>query len=222
MSEDFSLGFCQEHNRQYEVYCTVCSVLVCPSCIMFGAHIAHSVLPLSESVAFLRCELLKLSSDGKLKPEFAGRILQDIRDTRFKAESLLETVESDIENNFKQMISQLKTRREEVKDQVIDHYNSEIAKLVEEQGKWEKKEEAAVSLLQLACSDSDEELLKKCFEVLRASDDLNEAVEAKVSKLITGVQIGLHAESRLDYTAVLEALGGLGTFKENEEVQYRS
>ena len=47
MSE-ISVGKCPSHDRAFEGFCKLCTVIVCPSCVMFGAHKKHDILTLKQ------------------------------------------------------------------------------------------------------------------------------------------------------------------------------
>ena len=45
---ELNVGKCKEHQRNYEGFCKICNVVICPSCSMFGSHKKHDVLTLNK------------------------------------------------------------------------------------------------------------------------------------------------------------------------------
>ena len=68
MSE-ISIGKCPSHDRAYEGFCKLCTVVVCPSCVMFGAHKKHDILTLKQGAMFIRREIDTAMFKGLLKKE---------------------------------------------------------------------------------------------------------------------------------------------------------
>ena len=79
---------------------------------MFGNSVGHSLLTPKQASIFLREEIDAVNKAGKLNPEYAGRVLQDIRDTKLRAQQLQETVTNHIEEKFTKLIRALKKRKD--------------------------------------------------------------------------------------------------------------
>ena len=221
-SRDLDLGLCAEHTRSNEAYCEVCRSIVCPSCIMFGSHKGHSVLAPRQAAMYIREQIDQVNKAGKLSADYTGRILQDIRDTKFKAEQLQETVVSQIDAKFGALIQGLKKRREELKDSVIEHFEEELRKIQEEEARWEMREEVAKELLKITSEDDDQRLVRDCYELLRHVDGLNETIEFKTFNLLNSVDVSISSGTQLEYNHLVAELETIGSFGEKQQLQFRS
>ena len=54
---EINVGKCEELQRNYEGFCKICYVVICPSCSMFGSHKKHDLLTLKQGVMFIRREI---------------------------------------------------------------------------------------------------------------------------------------------------------------------
>ena len=63
------VGKCPAHDRAYEGFCKLCTVIVCPSCVMFGNHKKHDILTLKQGAMFIRREIDSAMFKGLLKKE---------------------------------------------------------------------------------------------------------------------------------------------------------
>ena len=81
---ELSIGFCKDHARANEAYCEECRIVICPSCLMFGAHQGHKVLPPGQAARLIRDRIDKTNKASKLGPDYSERFLLDIRDSKIK------------------------------------------------------------------------------------------------------------------------------------------
>ena len=79
MSE-ISVGKCPSHDRAYEGFCKLCTVIVCPSCVMFGSHKKHDILTLKQGAMFIRREIDTAMFKGLLKKETSETKILSIRE----------------------------------------------------------------------------------------------------------------------------------------------
>ena len=112
--EDLLLGDCTFCNRPLETFCIQCQVLICPNCLMFGAHKGHETQHPSLAARQLRADIDRTNKEGRMKPEWTDGHLNDIMDRQSKSEQLQQTVIDSIEKNFSTLVETLKKRRTEV------------------------------------------------------------------------------------------------------------
>lgn len=224
-NDDLDVGYCQEHGRANEAFCEECRTVICPTCIMFGAHKGHSVQSPNLAARFIRDKIDKTTKGGKLNPEYTERFLADIRDAKHKSTSLEETVIQKIDEDFSKLIKALKKRRDELKESVCDHFETEIELISEQERKWEEREELSKLLLEYSSNPDDELLVKNSLNILNAIDSLNEDVEFKTVKLITSIDLGFNSASHgvsLGFNQLVHSLEEIGRFGDNKQVQFRS
>ncbi|CAG9328717.1 unnamed protein product [Blepharisma stoltei] len=224
-SEELDVGYCKEHGRSNEAFCEECRVVICPTCIMFGSHKGHSVQSPNLASRFIRDKIDKTTKSGKLNPEYTDRFLADIRDAKHKAMTLEETVIQKIDEDFRKLKTALKKRREELKESVFDHFETEIEKIAEQERKWEEKESLSKMLLENSSNPDDEALVKNSLTVLNAIDSLNEDVEFKTVKLITSIDLSFNSAAQgvsLGFSQLIHGLEEIGKFGDNKQLQFRA
>jgi late competence protein required for DNA uptake (superfamily II DNA/RNA helicase) len=77
---EINLGKCKEHQRNYEGFCKICNVVICPSCVMFGSHRKHDVLTLKQGAMFIRREIDNGMFKGLLKKETSETKILSIKE----------------------------------------------------------------------------------------------------------------------------------------------
>ena len=128
MSE-ISIGKCPSHDRAYEGFCKLCTVVVCPSCVMFGAHKKHDILTLKQGAMFIRREIDTAMFKGLLKKETSETKILSIRENGLIIEkSKTETVQK-LEAIFKGIVHCLKARRDFLINEINQKFNDQRQKI---------------------------------------------------------------------------------------------
>ena len=222
--EELDLGYCREHGRALEAYCTVCRDVVCPSCVMFGAHVGHTTQHPSHASRFLRSQIDAANRSGKLKPENSERFLSDIRETKLKCLNMKKTVLDEIDVKFNALIKALKTRREALATEVIDHFNEQLHQIEEQERRWVEKEGISKDLLAFSSSSDDSLLVKNAFIILSGIDSLNEKTGFQTARLVTSINSTLRLSKqenvKIGFSQLLSELENYGGFGEDKQVQY--
>lgn len=217
------IGHCEAHGRSNEAYCEGCRVVVCPSCIMFGDHKGHTVMQPNHAARFIRDEIDKVNRQGKLSPEYPDKILQDIRDTRLKAEKLQTSVLEQLDIKFNSLIKTLKERREILANSVIQNFQEQIKITTDQEDRWENKGELAKSLVTHSSSPDDSNLLINSFSILQAIDVLNEDIVFYSTHLVTSVDCSMRTDlGSIGYSHLQNAIKELGTCGDSKQIQFRA
>ena len=126
---DIKVGKCKEHQRNYEGFCKICNVLICPSCSMFGSHKKHDVLTLKQGAMFIRREIDNGMFKGLLKKEYSETKILTIRENGLIIEkSKTETVQK-LEATFKGIVHCLKARRDFLINEINQKFNEQRQKI---------------------------------------------------------------------------------------------
>lgn len=217
--EELSVGQCEEHNRLNEAFCEVCKILICPSCLMFGAHQGHKVLTPGQAVRLIRDLIDKNNKAGRLNPEFSDRVLGEIRENKAKTLKAQNNVMNQIQENFTQALKTLKNRRKELIDEVDKHFSKELSIVEDCEKDWEKKEKMSKKVLEIAQGDSDEEVLLNCFTILDGIDCLDLPVSFKNLDLLENIDFSVY---NTDISKIIEILKSIGSLSDKKVLQFRS
>lgn len=221
METPLEIGTCPEHLRENEAFCIACRVNICANCAMFGVHQGHSVLKPRQAAAFLREQIDLLNKKGKLTPEYSGKILKEITEVKEETARNGETVVTTVHSLFDQLISALKTRKTALKRAVQQEFSKELARLQEDEQKWEEKQETSRKLTEFSECPEDDLILRECSVIMESVDSLNEAIEFKAHQFLREINIHLD-QVPLEYSQLVSALGLIGEFGENKLIQHRS
>lgn len=189
---ELSIGKCEEHSRLNEAFCEVCKVLICPSCLMFGAHQGHKVLTPGQAARLIRDLIDKTNKAERLNPEFSEKYLRKIKDNKARLQKAQNNVMNQIQENFSQAIKILKNRRRELIDEVDKHFAKELNVVDESEENWEKKEKMSKRVVEIAKNNSDEEILLNCFLILDGIECLDLPVTFKNLKLLENIDFSIN------------------------------
>lgn len=188
---------------------------------MFGGHQGHSVLKPRQAAAFLREQIDLLNKKGKLTPEYSGKTLRGIREAKEETVQRGETVVTAVHSLFEQLISALKTRKTVLKRAVQQEFTKELARLQEDEQKWEEKQETSQKLAEFSECQGDDLLLRECSVITNSVDFLNEAVEFKSYQFLR--EINIHIDQvTLGHSQLVTVLEQIGQFGESKLIQHRS
>ena len=221
--QELSIGYCKDHARSNEAYCELCRIVICPSCLMFGSHQGHKVLPPGQAARLIREKIDKTNKAGKLGPDYAERFLLDIRDSKIKVQKAQTSVITQLEESFKNIIRTLKTRRNEIEDSVSTHFLQEVETIENDEKTWEEKQLLGKKLLEYSNSPNDEALLTNSFSILAAIDSLNEQMQFKTLNLLTSIDFAIKNDKfEIGFSELLLMLENFGKFGEIKNIQFRS
>jgi len=173
MSE-IQVGKCNEHQRNYEGFCKICNVLVCPSCVMFGSHKKHDVLTLKQGAMFIRREIDNGIFKGLLKKETSETKILAIRENGLIIEkSKTETVQK-LEATFKGIVHCLKARRDFLINEINQKFNEQNQKIDDAETDWCYKEDITDKMTQFYNDKNDAFLLSNSKFIMEGLRKLNE------------------------------------------------
>lgn len=221
--QELDIGYCKDHARANEAYCEECRVVICPSCLMFGAHQGHKVLPPGQASRLIREKIDKTNKAGKLGPDYSERFLLDIRDSKIKVQKAQTNAMNQVHESFKNIIRTLKNRRSEIEDSICDHFNQELEVVDTDEKIWEEKQVLGKKMLEFSNSPQDEVLLCNSFMILSALDALNEGVKFKNLNLLTSMDFTIdYAGTKIGFADLLMLLEKIGNFGDIKNLQFRS
>ncbi|CAD8120105.1 unnamed protein product [Paramecium sonneborni] len=174
-SEDtLRVGECINHKRQLEAFCTVCHVLICPTCLMFGEHKGHLVDQMDKATKDLRTQMDSAAKEGLLKLEKTETVLVDIRHTKLTFEESKQKVLKEIEQTFATIFKLIKQRKDEVVNLINQHYEIQVNNIDTQEQIWMDKQSRAYDVIKLAKSTNDYQLLEKATYILESLDILRQ------------------------------------------------
>ena len=171
---DLNVGKCKEHQRNYEGFCKICNVVICPSCSMFGTHKKHDVLTLKHGAMFIRREIDNGMFKGLLKKETSETKILTIRENGLIIEkSKTETVQK-LEATFKGIVHCLKARRDFLINEINQKFNEQRQKIEDAESDWCCKEDITEKMLQFYNDKNDTFLLTNSKFIMEGLRKLNE------------------------------------------------
>ena len=169
-----SIGKCPSHDRAYEGFCKLCSVVVCPSCVMFGSHKKHDILTLKQGAMFIRREIDTAMFKGLLKKETSETKILSIRENGLIIEkSKTETVQK-LEATFKGIVHCLKARRDFLINEINQKFNEQRQKIEDAEGDWCCKEDIIEKMGQFYSDKNDTFLLSNSKFIMEGLRKMNE------------------------------------------------
>ena len=171
---DLNVGKCKEHQRNYEGFCKICNVVICPSCSMFGTHKKHDVLTLKHGAMFIRREIDNGMFKGLLKKETSETKILTIRENGLIIEkSKTETVQK-LEATFKGIVHCLKARRDFLINEINQKFNEQRQKIEDAESDWCCKEDITEKMLQFYNDKNDSFLLTNSKFIMEGLRKINE------------------------------------------------
>ena len=193
MSE-INVGKCKEHQRNYEGFCKVCNVLICPSCSMFGSHKKHDVLTLKQGAMFIRREIDNGMLKGLLKKETCETKILAIRENGLIIEkSKTETVQK-LESIFKGIIHCLKARRDFLINEINEKFNEQRQKIEDAETDWCCKEDIIEKMTQFYNDKNDVFLLTNSKFIMEGLRKLNEKLTFTELEIYNNIGTDLEIE----------------------------
>ena len=134
MNQNYSvdqLPDCEIHNRQLEVFSLRTNTLICPSCLMYGPNKGDQVISKEEAIEYMRNELNQINKDGLLKTEYCDNTLLDIRHNKLSFQDQQTKIIKEIENNFADLIKAVKSRKNQIIQQINQQFETEVKSIQE-------------------------------------------------------------------------------------------
>ena len=103
---------------------------------MFDSHKGHAVCEIEAAAQEIRKKMDEAAKIGLFKLENTENVLLEIRHTKLTVEEGKQKILLEVEQIFKNVIKQLKVRREEVRKEVEEHFNQEVERLNNFEEKW--------------------------------------------------------------------------------------
>jgi len=171
---EINVDKCKEHQRNYEGFCKICKVVICPSCSMFGSHKKHDVLTLKQGAMYIRREIDNGMFKGLLKKETSETKILAIRENGLIIEkSKTETVQK-LESIFKGIVHCLKARRDFLINEINQKFNEQRQKIEDAEGDWCCKEDITEKMTQFYNDKNDSFLLANSKFIMEGLRKLNE------------------------------------------------
>ena len=91
---------CPRTNRPIECFSLDSLELICPTCLMFGAHKGHNVASIPEATKIVKNDIDKAIREGLFKSARTSSILLDIRHTKLQCEEARDKLSKEIHELF--------------------------------------------------------------------------------------------------------------------------
>ncbi|CAD8107326.1 unnamed protein product [Paramecium primaurelia] len=181
------VGECINHKRQLEAFCTICHVLICPTCLMFGDHKGHLVDQMDKATKDLRTQMDTAAKEGLLKLEKTETVLVDIRHTKLTFEESKQKVLKEVEQTFTKIFQLIKQRKDEVVNLINQHYELQVNNIDTQEQIWMDKQSRAYDVIKLAKSSNDQQLLEKATYILESLDILRQTPTYKNVYIVNSI-----------------------------------
>ena len=189
-----SVGKCKEHERNYEGFCKICKVLICPSCVMFGSHKKHDVLTLKQGAMYIRREIDNGMFKGLLKKEATETNILSIRENGLIIEkSKTETVQK-LESTFKGIVHCLKARRDFLINEINKKFDEQRQKIINAENDWCCKEDITEKMIQFYNDKNDAFLLANSKFIMEGLRKLNEKLSFTELEIYNNIGTDLNIE----------------------------
>ena len=204
----YDVGFCDAHNRVFEGLCKTCEryvlaykiiillSVVCASCVLFASHQKHDILSLKDGVMFLRNTIDGQIKLGKLKKEFTESHLLEIREYTLRVEKYKNDTVKKIDEVFKEIITTLKTRKNDLINDVLERFNNETEMIKNNEHNWIEKQKISDRLINLSKDVDDNILLANPKLVMEGIRKLNEKLSFKEIKVFNDLDCTLTIERK--------------------------
>eukprot|EP00826_Nyctotherus_ovalis_P008636 TRINITY_DN12242_c0_g2_i2.p1 TRINITY_DN12242_c0_g2~~TRINITY_DN12242_c0_g2_i2.p1 ORF type:complete len:216 (-),score=83.22 TRINITY_DN12242_c0_g2_i2:109-756(-) len=159
---------------------------------MFGSHKQHPVVEPDHALKQLRAELYSQLEKGKLKADYTDNVLLDIRQALLTCDQMKSKIVTKVNSSFTKLIKAVKARKVEFLAEVDKYFDTERAKILDNEDNWKHKQQLSQDLLRLNSSAAtDSELIKNGTYVYDSISKLNEPVKFHEMKLISSVDDSL-------------------------------
>lgn len=153
--------------------------MVCASCVLFGSHKKHDILSLTEASLYIRDNITGAIKKGYLKKEFCESHLLEIREYQLRMEKYKNETVKKIDESFNSIINCIKTRKEELINEVVGKFKFEISKIQSQEQRWREKQQISERLLSLMNDSDDKNILNNSKYIMEGITCLNETLTFK-------------------------------------------
>ena len=165
--------------------------MVCASCVLFGPHQKHDILSLKDGAMYLRNSIDGQIKKGTLKKEFTETHLLEIREYHLRVEKYKNDTVKKIDEIFKEIITTLKRRKNELISEILDKFTSERELIVNEENSWTDKQDISERLISLSKDSDDQNLLVNSKFIMDGIRRLNESLSFKEIKVYNDLDSSL-------------------------------
>ncbi len=165
--------------------------MVCASCVLFGPHQKHDIFSLKDGAMYLRNSIDGQIKKGTLKKEFTETHLLEIREYHLRVEKYKNDTVKKIDEIFKEIITTLKRRKNELISEILDKFTSESELIVNEENNWTDKQEISERLISLSKDSDDQNLLVNSKFIMDGIRRLNEGLSFKEIKVYNDLDSSL-------------------------------
>lgn len=123
---------CPDHEDRLSSYCEEDKVLVCSSCLLYGAHKNHQSKLASDVAHDWKQTLVKLTPDIKEMINVAEKSIEDIELVKESVSASSHQLSDQIDGHFNELINVIEKKRKELKVEVLHRSQSRIEALMEQ------------------------------------------------------------------------------------------
>jgi hypothetical protein len=150
---------------------------------LFGPHQKHDILSLKDGAMYLRNSIDGQIKKGTLKKEFTETHLLEIREYHLRVEKYKNETVKKIDEIFKEIITTLKKRKNELISEILDKFTLEKELIIGEENNWVEKQEISDRLISLSKDSDDQNMLVNSKFIMDGIRRLNEKLSFKEIKV---------------------------------------
>lgn len=208
---------CSIHSKQIEGYCKDCQMYLCASC-MFGmknVHKSHTLISLDELAEYLR-ELIHQNTD-LLQHEFCESRSIEVKQAKKAITDQTNNLVNRINKECEDLVKLIQQRRDFILNELQTNLQREVAKMEEQETKWNQKARIAQAINKIQIDFNDAMVYNNMQFIMQGIKNLQEPLELYEYKNITDYQYNLILNKKTKLT--LEELGIMlsSLFKINQD-----
>jgi hypothetical protein len=145
---------------------------------------------------FLRDNINSQMKKGTLRKEYSETHLLEIREYHLRLEKFKNDTVKKIDETFKEIITTLKKRKNELISEVLDKFTNERDIIINDENDWIDKQDISERLLHLMNDPDDKSLLVNSKIIMEGIRRLNEKLEFKEIKVFNDLDTSLTIEKK--------------------------
>jgi len=199
--------------------------------VMFGEHKKHDVLSLKEGVVYLRDIIAKELKKGTLRKEYTESHVLDIREHHLKLEKFKNDTIKKIDDIFKDLIQTLKTRKNNLVNNLTVKFSEEKQHVIKDENKWVEEQEICEKLSYMLSEKDETNLLLNSFFIMEGIRKVNEPVSFLELKVYNDIDTTMTISKtkgsndikiNLSFDDMMEILNEFMTILDPNILQYKS
>ena len=123
---------CPEHGDQLTSFCVKDGSLICSSCLVYGSHKNHNMLPVSQAAVEYREKLCKLSPEVLGQKKRMEEALTTVNEMILNIQETGQQLESEVKEKFQELIDLITDKRDRLKMEVMERIQIRVETLLDQ------------------------------------------------------------------------------------------